>query len=438
MAKLNKAARSHNVRIVRPDSEVFIVGGNSLFRAAQNLGVTIPAWSIRCPIVVDALVKAHIEDFKFPMLFEIAASEGGLDGGYTGLTIERLFDYVVDTNVALGNVGEKAMPIVVHRDHNTIKNEDGIPKAIAIGVKGIEMGVTSMSIDASHHGNADDVQKTATLCRKIVDGIMEKFPKWYFKFMGLELEVRDVGSDKTTSAEELVKFGKLLRSFGYEHFAIAAHTGTRHGNFEVDPKELRAAMEEGKKGLQILRAEGINVYGTVQHGTTGVNYDLLHFVPEFGGVKANVATGFQNVVLGLEVDPKNGKAIEPKINVNGKSVTWSTKDPNHGISEGLWKHIEEECFRRGWFGNDLKKIHLPFNGAIAEEYRTNKKIRDRIDQEIHAYAKHFVDAFGIKGKNPAFLASIEEDVRNGMYVEGPERKVFVMAGTDADEVKGGD
>ena len=122
----------------------------------------------------------------------MTATEGGIDGGYTGLTPEQF----VDTLLGHAEECRFSKPFFIHADHITIKDSstDELTRAETLLTAQLQAGFTSFALDASFNPLAENIRIISQLARPVITA-----------GFGLEVElgeVKHVGaeSDLTTVA----------------------------------------------------------------------------------------------------------------------------------------------------------------------------------------------------------------------------------------------
>ncbi len=373
-------ARPDNFKKAFPDSKVLHVNGKHILKSAMKEGAhwVVMAVNMRHRIMIPGIVKASME-LDAPIIYELALSESDMKGGYTGLDPMQFIKTVVEINEEMGNTGEKATPFTVHRDHTTVQKPTraAFDKADEVIRKSIEAGYGSFSIDCSFLPMEQNIALSMLLSEQVVKaGLM------------YESEVGEIGSKEgNSSVSDAVILVEAMAKAGLTPDLIAINNGTTHGNVRgnIDLALTRATYEA-------LKPWGV---GIAQHGTTGT---AIRDVGEFykdGIFKANVGTMWQNIIWGIETD-EFGVATE-------KGISY-VKSPDKGISMELWQKMEAYAAEQKWKGGGMKSLHKPFKDAVYEEYRSDKKIRDRIDAAVYAAAAEFFRALQAVKKG--------EDVRN--------------------------
>jgi len=362
------SALPDNFKKAFPSSKVLQVNGKHIIGSAMKEGSNWVAMAVntRHEIAIPGIVKASME-LDAPVFYELALSESDMSGGYCGMDPAAFIRTVVRINEEMGNAGEKATPFTVHRDHTTVQKATraAFDKADEVIRASIAAGYGSFSIDVSFLPMDQNIAISMLLCEQVVKaGLM------------YESEVGEIGGKEGNSTvAEAVTLVEALAKAGLCPDLIAINNGTTHGNVrgEID-------LELSRHTYEAMRPWGV---GIAQHGTTGTPIEEMGKFYLDGIFKANVGTNWQNVTWGIVTD-ETGVAVK-------KGASYE-KDPSKGISAELWKKMEDYCAEKGIKGGDMKKIHKPFKDAMLDEYRTNAKIRERVDEAVYSSAVDFFRA----------------------------------------------
>lgn len=271
-------------------SRVCIIKGSSAFRYCGGAPFIIMACNPRIRHVIPGIMRAA-EELDALLAFELTATEGGLDGGYTGQTPAAFTETVISYAEAVNFT----KPFVIHADHITIKStsEVELSAAEALIDAQIHAGYTSFAVDASFNPLADNIGIVARLCRKLrsID-------------TGLEVELGEVApvgaeSDLTTVAEVEEFLGALAAS-GISPHLLAINNGCKSGNY-LDGQLVNIDLQ--RTGEIFATARRFGVSGLVQHGITGTPLRIVGKLAEYGIRKGNIGTLWQNVAhAGLPPD----------------------------------------------------------------------------------------------------------------------------------------
>jgi len=384
--------RPDNFKKAFPDSKVLQVNGKHIIQSAMKPGSNWVAMAVntRHEIAIPGMVKASME-LDAPVIYELALSESDMKGGYTGMDPAGYIQTVVRINEEMGNTGEKATPFTVHRDHTTVQklNRAAFDKADEIIKKSIEAGYGAFSIDVSFLPMEQNISLSMLLSQHVVDaGLM------------YESEVGEIGGKEgNSSVSEAVILVEAMAAAGLLPDLIAINNGTSHGNFRGN-----IDLDLTRNTFKALSPWGV---GIAQHGTTGTPIEDVGKFYLDGIFKANVGTNWQNIVWGIETD-ETGVAV-----AKGDSYE---KNPDRGISMDLWKKMESHAAENGLKGGNMKKLHKPFRDAMLEEYKNDKKIRERVDQAVYESAVEFFKALHAEKKGDdvrGILASLKDGTAAG-------------------------
>jgi fructose/tagatose bisphosphate aldolase len=372
MSLLDK--RPENFRRAFPESKVLVVNGRDIIRSTMDPESpwVAMACNTRHETSIHGLVQASME-LDAPVIYEIALSESDMKGGYTGLTPQGYIEAVVRINEELGNVGDKAVPFAVHRDHTTVKTlaRTAFDAADEIIRKSIGYGYTFFSIDCSFLPIEQNIAFSSLLGRQVVDA-----------GLAFESEVGEIGGKEGNSTvTEAVFLVEELHRLKVTPDLIAINNGTAHGNVRG---QIDLALSK-----RTFDAMGPWNVGIAQHGTTGTSIEEVGDFYKSGIFKANVGTNWQNLCWGIATD-ETGVA-----KTKGDSYE---KDPEHGISQELWQEMEKHAREQGWKGGNMKKLNMPFREKVILEHRENAKVRERLDRATRESAMRYFRALHADGK----------------------------------------
>ena len=240
--------------------------------------------------VIPGIMRAA-EELDALVAFELTATEGGLDGGYTGQTPE-LFS---ETVIGYAETAKFSKPFIIHADHITVKNpsEDELIAAEALISAQIRAGYTSFAVDASFNSLQENISIVARLFRKLHE-----------INAGLEVElgeVAPVGSESSlTTVAEVEEFLGALSACGISPHLLAINNGCKSGNY-LDGQLVNIDLQ--RTGEIFEAACRFGVTGLVQHGITGTPLRIVGKLAEYGIRKGNIGTLWQNVAhAGLPPD----------------------------------------------------------------------------------------------------------------------------------------
>jgi fructose-bisphosphate aldolase class II len=343
------------------------VNGKKVFAAAKEHNFIIAACNFRHPNGMAGVARAARE-LEAPYIIELARSELG----YCGFSVQSYHDTAVEMNERAGNPN----PFAVHGDHITVKNTepDEVEGARKLIADEIASGWTSLAVDASHNENEVNLRLTRELARPIVDA-----------GLGLEVEIGEIGGKGGFSTpEEGEWFIRELVEAGIHPDLLAINNGSIHGNYGPGAGE-GIQLDLTKQIADAIKPWGVAI---AQHGITGTSLDKIGQFRNYGIVKGNIATLFQNLNYGIKMDP-NGNAV---FDENGHFIKLS----DEGISPDLWeemmKYADENDIGRG--SGNVKKLNKPFYGQMLEESQANK---DRINRRTCEWATNVFKAIGAAG-----------------------------------------
>jgi len=339
------AMRPDNVvRVIGQNSKILAMNSKHIFDAIIDEEMIIMACNCRIPHVIPGIMRAA-EEYDAIVAFELAKTEGNIDGGYTGQTpknfTETIFDYAEKINFT--------MPFFVHGDHTSVtKPTDAELDSSDVLLRAeYEAGYSSFAIDASHMELPYNVAATIYLSRMIMD--------WD---LGLEAEVGEIAgaAGKLTELGEAVAYIESLRLAKIYPRLLAISNGSKHGNYAVN-EEIHIDLERTGEIAGAIRKYGVTI---AQHGITGTPLHLVGKFTEYGIRKGNVGTTWQNIAHQfLPAD----------------------------LFEAMKQWTEEN-------NKDIKKATKVFKSEIDSIPESNKKA---IADEAYVIAGEFIDAFKAKG-----------------------------------------
>ncbi|RJP24714.1 MAG: fructose-bisphosphate aldolase, partial [Deltaproteobacteria bacterium] len=197
---LKKYVPENAAKVIPAGNPACPVNGRDVYKTLAPHKTIVMACNIRIPLVIPGIMRAARE-LDAIVAFELARSEGDLEGGYTGMT-PGIF---VETILAAAKKENFSLPFVIHGDHITVKNstEAEIEGARALIAAELAAGYTSFAIDASFNEIPDNARITADLSRPIAAC-----------GLGLEVEVGEIKSAGTeahlSTVEEAVELMERL------------------------------------------------------------------------------------------------------------------------------------------------------------------------------------------------------------------------------------
>jgi len=271
-------------------SKVCIINGSSAFRFCSGAPFIIMACNPRIKHVIPGIMRAA-EELDALVAFELTATEGGLDGGYTGQT-PALFS---ETVIGYAETARFSKPFIIHADHITVKtpSEDELLAAEMLIEAQMKAGYTSFAVDASFNPLNENINIVTRLFGKLRE-----------INAGLEVElgeVAPVGSESSlTTVAEVEEFLGALSTSGISPQLLAINNGCKSGNY-LDGQLVNIDLQRTGEIFEAARRFGVN--GLVQHGITGTPLRIVGKLAEYGIRKGNIGTLWQNVAhAGLPPD----------------------------------------------------------------------------------------------------------------------------------------
>lgn len=337
-------------------SQICLLSSRDIFRVLIDQPIIIMACNTRIKHVIPGIMKAA-QELDAVVAFELAKSEGDVDGGYTGQDPETYFKTVAEYADGFGF----DRPFFIHGDHITVKDtsEAAVESARRLVQAEMEAGYTSFAIDASFNELDDNIHITQALARPIQEACY-----------GLEVEVGEIKSAgmeaEITTVEEADQFIRGLRDEGILPSLLAINNGSKHGNY-LEGEEVHIDLERTKEIHGAIMPFGVAI---AQHGITGTPLNLVGQFADCGIRKGNVGTQWQNIAhQGLPVDLM--KAMKDWAEENNKNIKFATKP----------------------FKSDIDSIQ--------------KTYRDEIAQEAYQAAKEFIKAFRAEGSASLVLKALD-------------------------------
>lgn len=267
-----------------------IINGSSVYSLARELPFIIMACNPRIKHVIPGIMRAA-QELDALVAFELTATEGGLDGGYTGQTPARFVEVIIDYADAV----KFSKPFVIHGDHITVKNSSSeeLESASKLIASQIAAGYTSFAIDASFNPLRENI------------GIVSQLAPAITKLgLGLEVElgeVTPVGRESSmTTVGDVEEFLSGLTECGVAAQLLAIDNGSKSGNY-LDGEHINIDLQ--RTGEIYAAAARFGVTGLVQHGITGTPLRIVGKLADYGIRKGNIGTLWQNVAhAGLPPD----------------------------------------------------------------------------------------------------------------------------------------
>lgn len=314
-------------------SKVCLLSSRDIFNAIRDEKIIIMACNIRIKHVIAGIMKAA-EELDAVVAFELAKSEGGVDGGYTGQTPQIFFETVVGYAERMNF----SKPFFIHGDHLTVKDtsEKAVQSAAELIDAEIKAGYTSFAIDASFNELHHNIRITTNLAQPIIAG------GW-----GLEVEVGEIKLTGTeavlTTVEEGTTFIDSLVANGIHPNLLAINNGSKHGNYLAGEKVF---IDLDRTGEIYNKIKDKKVC-IAQHGITGTPLSVVGRFADYGIRKGNVGTEWQNIAH--KFLPKElMEQMQKWAKENNKDIKFATKQFKKeidSIPEKNEKQIEEQAFK---------------------------------------------------------------------------------------------
>lgn len=298
------------VKKLGSSSKVCLMNSHDIFETIKDKNCIMMTCNIRIKHVVPGIMKAA-QELDAIVGFELAKSEGNVDGGYTGQTPQIFFDTVVGYAEKTG----LEIPFFIHGDHITVKNtsEKEIESAKALIDAELKAGYTSFAIDASFNEHEDNVRITTMLAQPILK------EGW-----GLEVEVGEVKSAgqeaEITTLKEATEFIDDLIKNGVSANLLAINNGSKHGNY-FEGEEISIDLNRTGEIYQAIKGRNVRI---AQHGITGTPLNIVGKFAEYGIRKGNVGTEWQNIAH-KHLPPDLMSQMKLWAEKEGKNVKMATK-----------------------------------------------------------------------------------------------------------------
>ncbi len=260
-------------------SKVCLLNSHEIFGVLKDEKVIVMACNIRIKHVIPGIMRAA-EELDSIVAFELAKTEGSVNGGYTGQTPRIFFE----TIVGYAEEMKFGKPFFIHGDHTVVK--DTTPEAFNSAqeqiMAEIEAGYTSIAIDASFNELEDNIRITSRLASLIQP-------------LGLEVEVGEVKSAGQeaviTTVEEATTFIDGLVGNGIHPDLLAINNGSKHGNY-LEGEKIFIDLNRTREIFDAIKPKGVCI---AQHGITGTPLEIVGKFADFGIRKGNVGTEWQNI-----------------------------------------------------------------------------------------------------------------------------------------------
>lgn len=291
-------------------SRACLLNSKDILSVIKGKEVILMACNTRIKHVVPGIMRAA-EELDAIVGFEMAKSEGHIDGGYTGQDPKTYFETIVGYAEETGCT----KPFFIHGDHITVKNtsEEEIESARQLIAAELEHGYTSFAIDASFNLIPDNIRITTDLAQPIIAA-----------GIGLEVEVGEVGPTgkeaTLTTVEEAVAFITGLSSNDIHPNMLAINNGSKHGNY-LEGEQIFIDLERTGEIYNAVKGYDVVI---AQHGITGTPLHLIGRFSGYGIRKGNVGTQWQNIAhAGLPSELMDEMKAWSKE--TGKNIKMATK-----------------------------------------------------------------------------------------------------------------
>jgi fructose-bisphosphate aldolase class II len=316
----------HVLDLLGSKSKVCLLNSHDIFKVLRDEKVIVMACNARIKHVIPGIMRAA-EDLDSVVAFELAKTEGSVDGGYTGQTPQIFFETIVE----YAEENKFSKPFFIHGDHTTVKDtsEEALRSAKGQIEAEIEAGYTSIAIDASFNELEDNVRITSQLATLILP-----------YDLGLEVEVGEVkstGEEATiTTVEEATAFINGLEENGIYPDLLAINNGSKHGNYLAGEK-IFIDLERTGEIFDAVKSEGICI---AQHGITGTPLNVVGQFADYGIRKGNVGTEWQNIAH--QFLPKDLlDQMKRWAQENKKDIKFATRQFKKDIDSIPQKHIKQ-------------------------------------------------------------------------------------------------
>lgn len=316
----------HVLKNLGSRSKICLLNSHDIFKVLRDEKVIIMACNARIKHVIPGIMRAA-EELDSVVAFELAKTEGGVDGGYTGQTPQIYFETIVE----YAEENRLSKPFFIHGDHTTVK--DTSEKAFQSAKEQIEAelgaGYTSIAVDASFNELEDNIRITSELASFILP-----FDS------GLEVEVGEIkraGEEATiTTVEEATAFINGLEKNGIYPDLLAINNGSKHGNY-LEGEKIFIDLERTKEIFAAIRPKGVCV---AQHGITGTPLNVVGKFADHGIRKGNVGTEWQNIAH--EFMPQDlMDQMRKWAQENKKDIKFATRQFKRDIDSIPQKHARQ-------------------------------------------------------------------------------------------------
>lgn len=329
------AMRPENaVKKLGSKSKILLMNSKDIIEAIRDKPMIVMACNIRIKHAVPGIMRAA-EELDAIVAFELAKSEGDLDGGYTGQTPQIFFETIIDYAERLNF----SKPFFIHGDHITVKStsEKDIESARKLIAAELEAGYTSFAIDASFNEIPDNIRITVELAKPIISA-----------GLGLEGEVGEIKlassteEEAITTVEEAVEYVSGVFAQNTPLTMLAINNGAKHGNY-LEGYPVHIDLERTGQIYEAVKKYGLVI---AQHGITGTPLEIIGRFADYGIRKGNVGTHWQNIAH-KHLPPDLFAEMKKWAEENKKDIKFATKvfkKEIDSIPEKNKKAIEDEAY----------------------------------------------------------------------------------------------
>ncbi len=331
-AKILDLRPNHVLKNLGSKSKVCLLNSHDIFKVLKDEKVIVMACNTRIKHVIPGIMRAA-EELDSVVAFELAKTEGAVDGGYTGQTPQTFFETIVE----YAEERRFSKPFFIHGDHTTVKDTtSGAFQSAKEQIEAeLEASYTSIAIDASFNELEDNIRITSELATLILP-----------YDLGLEVEVGEVkqaGQEATiTTVEEATTFINGLEDNGIHPDLLAINNGSKHGNY-LEGEKIFIDLERTGEIFNAIKPKSICI---AQHGITGTPLKIVGQFADFGIRKGNVGTEWQNIAH--EFMPKDlMDQMKKWAQENKKDIKFATKvfkKDIDSIPPKNVKQIEEKAY----------------------------------------------------------------------------------------------
>ena len=327
-------------------SKVCLLSSKDIFEVLKDRKSIIMTCNTRIKLVIPGIMQAA-EDLDAIVGFELAKTEGDVDGGYTGQNPDTYFKSCVEYAEEIG----LTKPFFIHGDHVTVKNtsDEEINAGKRLIAAELEAGYTSFALDASFNHIPDNIRITTELARPIIRA-----------GYGLEVEVGEIkhllAETVITTVEEAVEFITGLNSNGIHPSLLAINNGSKHGNYLAGEK-VHIDLKRTGEIYEVIKEYGVRI---AQHGITGTPLNVVGQFADYGIRKGNVGTEWQNIA-------------------------------HKGLPEALMNKL------KAWADENKKDIKMATKPFKKEIDSVDKVYKDRIRVMAYESASAFIKALRAEG-----------------------------------------